>query len=76
VSRYGGAPDVAGIYAMLAKVHPEQRATYRAASSAHTAAKAMQAGRRYRTRSLPRSPGRTGHWELQPRDEAGRFAKA
>lgn len=68
-------PDVAGLYAALAKVNPEKRATYRAASSAHAAAKAMASGRRWRTRSLPRSPGRAGHWELQPRDALGRFVK-
>lgn len=46
-------PDIAGLYAALAKVNPQRRATYRAASSTHATAKAMRAGRRYRTRSLP-----------------------
>jgi hypothetical protein len=69
-------PDIAGLYAALTKVNPGKRATYRAASAAHRAAGALKAGRRYRTRPLPRPLNGRRHWEDQPRDAAGRFTAA
>lgn len=70
-------PDIAGLYAALARVNPQQRATYRLAAATHRAAGAMAAGRRYRTRDLPRSPGGLPRWRSQPRDPVtGRFVKA
>jgi hypothetical protein len=72
-------PDIAGLYAALRRLPdrtPEQREAYRAASSAHTTAKAMQAGRRYRTRDLPRTTAPRPRWREQPRDELGRWARA
>jgi hypothetical protein len=73
------APDVAGIYKMLAnlpKQAPERRQAYRRAASTHRVAASMSAGRRYRTRSLPRSPGAMPRWHVQPRDELGRWKRA
>lgn len=70
-------PDIAGLYAALARVNPEKRATYRAASSAHVAAKAMQSGGRWYTRSVgQRRRGASAVWRSQPRDEQGRFVQA
>jgi hypothetical protein len=71
-------PDIAGLYAALAKLPdrtPEQRRAYQRAGSAHRTSKAMQAGRRYRTRSLPRSAAPRPRWREQPRDEAGRWVR-
>lgn len=67
------APDVAGIYAALARLPeraPEQRRADRAAAATTRTATAMHAGRRYRTRELP-----TLHRarRVQPRDALGRF---
>jgi hypothetical protein len=68
-------PDIAGLYAALARVNPEKRATYRRASSTHTAAKAAARSGRALGRQQRRRSGSTA-WRLQPRDELGRFTKA
>jgi hypothetical protein len=72
-------PDIAGLYAALAKLPDrtaEQRRAYQRASSAHRTSKAMAAGRRYRTRSLPRSAAPAPRWREQPRDAVGRWVRA
>lgn len=73
-------PDVAGIYAALSRLPeraPEQRRADRRAAAAVRTAGAMRAGRRYRTRSLPRGAAPLPRWHSQPRDPAtGRWARA
>ena len=72
------APDVTGLLKALANLPtttPAQRRAYRLASSTHTAARQMQDGRRYRTRSLPRRTSALPNWHQQPRDSQGRWCR-
>lgn len=72
-------PDLAGLYAALAKLPdrtPAQRQAYRRASSVRRTSAAMRSGRRYRTRDLPRTAAPAPRWHVQPRDEHGRWVRA
>lgn len=73
-------PDVAGILTALSRLPgrtPEQRRAYRHAAATARTASAMRNGRRYRTRSLPRTSAPLPRWQRQPRDPAtGRWIRA
>lgn len=65
--------NVGPLLAALAKVKPELAPQLHVARSAHSAANALHAGRRYHTRSL-RGSGHDG-WKRQLRDERGRWTR-
>lgn len=72
-------PDVAGLYAALAKVStraPEQRRADRAAAAVTRTGLAMREGRRYYTRSLPGAKRYVNpNWREQSRCGRGHFVQ-
>jgi hypothetical protein len=70
------APDIAGIYSMLARLHPERRTQLQHRAHTTRTASAMRSGGRWSTQHGSRPITRTFRtWHNQPRDEAGRFCR-